>query len=84
MSKDLEKTVYEILEKILEYHATPPQLEAVRNREDLEFEYLSLTSLHTAEVFMELEDVLGIELDTDEFDDIKKISDLVTLVKSRV
>lgn len=84
MTKDVETFLYETLEKTLEYHATPEQLDALRKRADLDIESLALSSLHTVEVQMELEDELGVDVETDEFGDVKTISDLVKLVETRL
>lgn len=84
MTKDPKEFLYEVLERTLEHHASSDMLESLRKREDLMFETLELTSLHTAEVLMELEDDLGVELEEAEFDNITKISDLTKLVESRM
>lgn len=83
MTQNPKEFLYEILGRTLEYSAGPDVLEALRKREDLNFESLELTSLHTVEVLMELEDELGVELDEGEFNDISKISDLVKLIETR-
>ncbi|MEM7075123.1 MAG: phosphopantetheine-binding protein [Pseudomonadota bacterium] len=83
MSKDPKTFLYETLEKTLQYHATPTQLEALRNREDLDLDGLALSSLHTVEVQMELEDGLGVDIETEEFEGLTRLSELVTLVASR-
>ena len=84
MTKKPDEFLYGVLERTLEHHASSDMLESLRKHEDLTFDSLELSSLHIAEVLIELEDDLGVGIEEAEFDNITKISDLVSLIESRM
>lgn len=84
MTQHIRAVVIAALDKAIGVLNTPATARALMGGQDLAFDAVEIDSLSLMEMVMQIEDVLGVELDADEVVAQQSVDGLVAYLKKRI